>query len=292
MQQYGVKSILYVPFQIKNQPIGFAKLWDSRQKREFTAEEVVLCRALADQAAIAIEKARLFEQAQNEILERKRAEEQIKMSLKEKEVLLQEIHHRVKNNMQVISSLLNLQSGYVQDQQILEILQDSQNRVRSMALIHEKLYRSENLAQIDFGEYVRDLTADLVRSSGAQSEKVALEVRVDNVFLDIDTAVPCGLILNELVSNSLKHAFPKNLTGDLLVELRAGPEGMLQLNVVDNGIGFPQELDYHQLDSLGLQLVTSLVEQLDGTIALDPAEGTNFQIKFRRSNLSGNSQAN
>jgi two-component sensor histidine kinase len=292
MQQYGVKSILYVPFQIKNQPIGFAKLWDSRQKREFTAEEVVLCRALADQAAIAIEKARLFEQAQTEILERKRAEEQIKMSLKEKEVLLQEIHHRVKNNMQVISSLLNLQSGYVQDQQILEILQDSQNRVRSMALIHEKLYRSENLAQIDFGEYVRDLTADLVRSSGAQSEKVALEVRVDNVFLDIDTAVPCGLILNELVSNSLKHAFPKNLTGDLLVELRAGPEGMLQLNVVDNGIGFPQELDYHQLDSLGLQLVTSLVEQLDGTIALDPAEGTNFQIKFRRSNLSGNSQAN
>jgi two-component sensor histidine kinase len=160
-----------------------------------------------------------------------------------------------------------------------------------MALIHEKLYRSENLARIDFGEYIRDLAAFLFRSHGARSNAISLEIEADNVFLDIDTAAPCGLILNELVSNSLKHAFPKGCSGELLVELQAGSDGRFELNVSDNGIGFPQELDFQNLDSLGLQLVISLVEQLDGTIELDRGCGTKFTIRFHRSSLSGISEA-
>jgi two-component sensor histidine kinase len=287
MEQYGGKSILYIPLLVKGRLVGYTELWESRHRREFTPEEIALCQGISQQAAIALENAQLYEQAQQEIIERRRAEKQIEASLKEKEVLLQEIHHRVKNNLQVISSLLNLQSGYVEDQQTLEIFQDSQNRVRSMALIHEKLYQTENLARIEFAEYIGELTSYLFRSHPIGSQGINLNIETDNVFLDIDTAVPCGIILNELVSNSLKHAFPGNRTGQIRVELRTDEKDQLILIVADNGVGLPETLDLGNTPSLGLQLVNSLASQIDGTIELGRHNGTEFKITFAVSEKKG-----
>lgn len=215
---------------------------------------------------------------QAEVAERKRAEKQLRLSLKEKEVLLKEIHHRVKNNLQIISSLLNLQSGYVQDPQTLEIFRDSESRVRSMALIHEKLYRSRNLAQIDLGEYIRELAAYLSRSQNASGRGISLSVQADQVFLDVEAAVPCGLILNELISNALKHAFPGGRPGQVSIKLNAACDGRLTLVVADNGRGFPPGLDFQATESLGLQLVNILVSQLNGAIELNSECGTEFRI--------------
>jgi PAS domain S-box-containing protein len=216
-----------------------------------------------------------------DITERKWAEDQIRTSLTEKEVMLKEIHHRVKNNLQVISSLLKLQAGYLKDQRILEIFKESQNRVRAMALIHEKLYQSEDLAKTDFGEYIRSLINDLFRSYSVNSRLIRLELRVEEVRLNIDTAIPCGLMINELVSNSLKHAFPTGQAGIIRVDLRAQPDdNRYRLVVHDNGIGFPEDLDFRHTASLGLQLVYNLTNQLQGTIDLNRQPGSTFTITF------------
>lgn len=150
-----------------------------------------------------------------DITERKQTESQLKASLKEKEVLLKEIHHRVKNNLQIISSLLNLQSEYIQDKQDLDIFKVSQNRIESMALIHEKLYQSKDLARIDFGEYIRDLVCTLFCSYEVNSSAIDMKINIDQIFLGIDVAIPCGLMINEVVLNYLKHAFPKGRTGEI-----------------------------------------------------------------------------
>ncbi len=215
-----------------------------------------------------------------DITERKRAEEQIRASLREKEVLLKEIHHRVKNNLQVMSSLLYLQSKNIKDIETLEMFQDSQSRVRSMALVHEKLYQSQDLARIDFAEYVRSLASYLFRSYGVNANVIRLKISVDDVFLGVDTAIPCGLIINELVSNCLKHAFPGGRVGEIHIELRVDDEGQFALMISDNGIGFPKELDFRDTGSLGLQLVNTLVGQLESTIELDRSVGTKFKITF------------
>jgi len=217
-----------------------------------------------------------------DITERKRAEELIKASLEEKEVLLKEIHHRVKNNLQIISSLLYLQSKGVKDEKTLEVFRDSQSCVKSMALIHEKIYASGDLAKIDFGEYIRDLTDNLFSSYGINADKVALKIDVKDVSFGVNLAVPCGLIINELISNSLKHAFPEGKTGEIVVSLRVAKEKEVELIVSDNGIGIPEDLDYKNTDSLGTQLVVNLVEkQLKGTIELDRKGGTTLTIKFK-----------
>jgi len=227
-----------------------------------------------------------------DITERVQAEERIKASLHEKEVLLQEIHHRVKNNLQVISSLLKLQSRQIEDPQTLEIFKDSQHRIRTMALIHEKLYRSGNLAQINFAEYIRELTTFLFHSYGIHARGVSLTIQADQVPLSIDNAVPCGLILNELISNALKHAFPpgqERLAGparpadeadEIQIELRQADDKTLTLVVADNGIGWPPDLDFCNTSSFGLQLVNNLVKQLEGSIELDSRRGTQFKIKL------------
>lgn len=217
--------------------------------------------------------------ADRNIAKRKQAEEQIKASLKEKEVLLKEIHHRIKNNLQVISSLLNLQSGYIIDKDAIEMFKESQNRVKSMALIHEKLYQSKDLARIDFAEYIRNLTNYLFRSYGVTSNRIKLKKNVDDVFLGLDTAIPCGLIINELVSNSLKHAFPDGKEGEIHICLFLDND-KFTLIVRDNGVGFPKDLDFRNTESLGLQLVITLVEQLEGTIDLKRSGGTEFKIIF------------
>jgi len=208
--------------------------------------------------------------------ERRIAEERIRASLKEKEVLLKEVHHRVKNNLQIISSLLNLQSKYIKDDQALEMFKESRNRIRSMTLIHEKLYRSKDLANIDVAEYIQNLSSNLFRSYSAG--RISLRTQVDDILLGVDTAIPCGLIINELVSNSLKHAFPDK-QGEILVDLHRD-NGKFTLRVRDNGVGFPEHVDFRNTDSLGLQLVCTLTDQLDGEIELDRAGGTEFRITF------------
>jgi PAS domain S-box-containing protein len=216
----------------------------------------------------------------DDITERKLAEDKIKASLREKEVLLKEVHHRVKNNLQVISSLLNLQSRYVKDTEALEMFKESQTRVRSMALIHEKLYQSEDLARIDIAGYIRDLTTSLFHSYGASAATIKVKTDVHDILLDINTAIPCGLIINELVSNSLNHAFPDGRGGKLVIELRSHKDKHCSLIISDNGIGFPEDIDFRNTESLGMQLVITLVEQLDGTIELDRSKGTEFRIRF------------
>jgi PAS domain S-box-containing protein len=215
-----------------------------------------------------------------DISERVRAEEQIKASLREKEVLLKEIHHRVKNNLQVISSMLYLQSKNIQDRQTIEMFQESQYRVRSMALVHEWLYQSPDLARIDFAEYVRSLANHLFQSYGVNANVIQLKINVDDVSLGVNTAIPCGLIINELVSNSLKHAFSDGREGEICIEVRVDRDGKHTLMVSDNGVGFPEDLDFRDAGSLGLQLVNTLVDQLEGTIELDRSGGTAFKIMF------------
>jgi PAS domain S-box-containing protein len=199
------------------------------------------------------------------VTEKKESERQIKQSLKEKEVLLKEVHHRVKNNLQVISSILNLQSSYVKDQNTLDILRESQNRIKSMSFIHESLYHTENFSSIDFSDYILNLSKNLVHSYRVYNELVDLKLDIGKVVLNLDQAIPCGLIVNELVSNALK-----------LEEI----DKMVFLHVADTGIGLPDGIDFRNTDSLGLQLVVTLVEQLEGEIELDTSNGTKYIINF------------
>jgi PAS domain S-box-containing protein len=216
------------------------------------------------------------------ITERKLAEEEIRASLKEKEVLLQEVHHRVKNNMQLISSLFSLQSRRIKDKQAFEILKSSQNRIRSMGLIHEKLYKTKDFARVDFNEYVRSLTNHLFSSYGINKEAIKLNTNIKDVFLDINTAIPCGLIINELVSNSMKYGFPDGKKGEIKIAVLPLNKNKVELIVSDNGVGLPEEVEFRNTESLGLHLVTILVDgQLHGDIKLERDGGTSFHIRFK-----------
>jgi two-component sensor histidine kinase len=216
-----------------------------------------------------------------DITERKRAEELVKASLKEKEVLLQEIHHRVKNNMMIITSLLQLQSKQIEDEHYREMFNISINRIKSMALIHEKLYKSKDLAKVDFKGYFKDMINSMVISYRLSSRKVALKTDVEDITFGIDTAIPCGLIVNELVSNSLKHAFLEDRDGEIKVSLSRNGKAEVELTVSDNGVGMPEDVDFRKTDSLGLNLVNALVGQLQGKIELYREKGTEFIITLK-----------
>lgn len=222
--------------------------------------------------------------AVQDITQRKHTEEEILNSLKEKELLLKEVHHRVKNNMQVIVSMLSLQSAQVSDEMMLSLLRESQNRVRSMALVHEKLYQSNNLAQIDFYDYLQHLTSTLFHSYSPYSSNVKLTLDIGDIVLSIDAAIPCGLIINELVSNALKHAFPDHRAGEVIVGMRRLTPPTLELVVENNGVTFPETLDFRHTESLGMQLMLSLVKQLSGEIEMQRlSPGTRFLIRFPHS---------
>jgi PAS domain S-box-containing protein len=219
-----------------------------------------------------------------DVTELKKTEEQLKSLLHEKETLLKEVFHRVKNNFQIVSSLLNLQSHTIRNPQVLSVLQESRDRIRTMSLVHEKLYRSESLTGIRFDEYAKELAAGLFDSYGADPFKVSLKIDAEVVSLGMDTAVPCGLIVNELVSNSLKHAFPADWTKNGLISIRLRRErnGWIRLAVADNGRGLPPGMDVKEAQSLGLHLVTMLTEdQLGGKLKIEKRNGTKITIEFK-----------
>jgi len=214
-----------------------------------------------------------------DITERKEAEERLKTSLVEKDVLLKEVHHRVKNNLQIISSLLNLQLKKIVDEKTRGELNATRDRIRSMALIHAKLYQSENIAQIDFAEYVSEFADQLVRLYDVRPERIRLLLDVEKLYLDVDVAIPCGMIINALLTNALKYAFPGGGRGEIVVRLRA-EEQLLRLCVEDDGVGIPPQVDIENSSSLGLQLVRALVQQLGGRMSVERDGGRRIEVQM------------
>ncbi len=215
-----------------------------------------------------------------DITELKDAENRIKASLKDKEVLLKEVHHRVKNNMQIISSLLNLQINYLNDEDAVDVLKESQNRVRSMAMIHEKLYLSKDLTQINFLDYIQSLVSNLFHSYNIKEDQIKPILEIKDINLNIETAIPCGLIINELISNCLKYAFPNQMKGEIIITLKS-IEDKFELIIGDNGIGLPENINLNEIETLGILLVKSLTEQIDGKISIYRKHGTQFKIIFK-----------
>lgn len=214
-----------------------------------------------------------------DISERKLVETRLRSSLEEKEVLLKEIHHRVKNNLQIVSSMLSLQIRQIEDPKARELFTESQTRVRSIALFHEKLYQSKDLRRVEIGEYLKGLTSGLFTTYGVNPDDISLTIDAEEVSLGVDAAISCGLIVNELVSNSLKHAFPAGRKGQVQVKLARDGDGVV-LDVCDDGVGVPAAIDFRNPGTLGLKLVSILTEQVGGTITLDRTTGTRFVIRF------------
>jgi PAS domain S-box-containing protein len=207
-------------------------------------------------------------------------EAQLRGSLQDKEVLLKEVYHRIKNNLQVVVSLLDLQADALEDPQARAVFDDCQRRIQAMALVHEALYQSSSLARVHIGDYARRLAGDLLRAQSVQPEHIRLTLEADDVWLSAEKAMPCGLILNELLTNCAKHAFPAGRAGEIRLIVQADAEAQVALSVCDNGVGFPEGLDFRNTASLGMQLACLLTEQLGGTIALERRHGTAVTIRF------------
>ncbi len=289
----------YQPEEVIGRTSQELGLWVNRGDRERLVAEINRCGYVTDLEAefrkkdgsvltgqlsarvIEIEGEPCIVNIVRDVTEKRRVDELMRASLEEKTVLLQEIHHRVKNNLQIISSLLELQSGLIVDEQFRRYVLDSQNRIMAMALVHEKLYQSECFAAIDFGDYIDDLAHALFAGYVKDSQLVQIRVDAGDFSLGIDEAIPCGLIVNELVSNSLKHAFPSGRRGHITVQSHAGADGRITLKVADTGIGLPPLLDFDTTETLGLQLVAMLVKQLKGTVEMNSGQsGTVFVITF------------
>lgn len=226
------------------------------------------------------EKPVAFMTTARDITHHKDVEAQMKASLKEKNVLLKEIHHRVKNNLQIISSLLNLQSMYIEDKEAFKVFKESQNRVKSMAMIHEKLYQSGNFAEINVAEYLNNLIDNIYISYGVNPDIIKPKINAENVFLDINKSIPCFLIVNEVITNSIKHAFPEGRSGEIQIDFKKNNEKHI-LTIKDNGIGLPENLNIKETNTLGMQLIFGLISQLDGKIEVNSNNGTEFKITFK-----------
>lgn len=224
----------------------------------------------------------LWISVQEDITDRRQAEDQVKASLREKEILLRELYHRTKNNMQVIRSMLSLQSSYIKDENVLKIFQETENRIQSMALVHHKLYQTKDLSNISLKEYISELGDILLESYSVQSDKVLIVSDMDDVSVLIDTAVPCGLIVNELISNSLKHAFPEDMKGEIRIRLCRTDQGEILIRISDNGVGVPEGFDFRETKTLGLETIFGIGEiQLEGEVIFDTSNGVACQIRFK-----------
>ena len=253
-----------------NQDITDFKLMES----EIRSLNIVLEQRVKDRTEALLKANEALEEENAQRLE---AEGKLQASYNEKVMLLKEIHHRVKNNLQIIASLLNLQSRYIADEKTLAAIRESQNRVKAMALVHEKLYRSEDIAHISLHDYIRFLGTGLFQFYDAKARGIQFKLEISDIDLDIDAAIPLGLIINELISNSLKYAFPEGRTGEVSISVKR-QDHILNVLFHDTGIGIPADLDWRNAPSLGLRLVITLVDQMDGTVELDRSEGTRFTM--------------
>lgn len=270
---FPVESLVILPLTAADEHIGLVELYDFNHQTQLTPSQFALLRSVADKASYSIQNARLLQQTRQRLLEKTTL-------LNEKDVLLKEVHHRVKNNLQVIASLLSLQASQTPEPRIADALNESQNRVRTMALIHEKLYQSTDLSQVDFADYLRGLVCSLTQTYSAASGRVAVNIHSHELTLDIQTAIPCGLIVNELISNALKHAFPNDRSGQVSITLTRHEHGEVRLVVRDDGVGFPEDVDIHQTRSLGLQLVNSLAHQIGASVEKVDGDGTSVVLQF------------
>ena len=217
-----------------------------------------------------------------DITDRKMLDQQLQASLKEKEVLLQEVHHRVKNNMQVIISMINLQCAKIQDNQICNELNKTVDRINSMALVHNQLYKSKDFLKVDINQYLNNIAENLFVSRGVDTARISLKIGKNDIALGLDSAISCGLIINELITNSLKYAFPENRKGEIRLEFVHLDDGQLEMRVSDDGVGVPMNFDFQDSDTLGVQIVKDIAEhQLGGTVKLDNTQGSKFFIRFK-----------
>jgi len=271
----------YAQFQIRKEKRKRRGDGTSEYEISIVKKDGEVCRLHVFRKEILWNGKRQFQVIYQDITERKLVEEQLHASLREKELLLREVHHRVKNNMQVITGLLDLQAASSGNQELIEMLNESQRRIQAMALIHEKLYDSKDFARIDMAGYVRTLSQELFQSYKINPVKIDLIIQTDGVYVDINKAIPCGLILNELISNALKHAFPGDRRGELQIIIRETKNTEIEIVVRDNGLSLPDDVDLHQPRTVGLHLVNGLVKnQLDGQMEVRRDNGTEFRIKF------------
>lgn len=287
LERFEVKANLVVPILVKiDEDKTGSCLWgllvahQCSSSRDWEDHQLDLLDQLTVQIAIAIQQSTIFQQAQNQLAERQKAEMDLRAALVEKEVLLKEIHHRVKNNLQIVSSLLQLQSQTLKDPEIIRVFQESQNRIDSISLIHKNLYISPNIGKLDVVDYIENLVTSILISYQVEPGRISLETNIDAVNLNVDQAIACGLVINELLSNSLKHAFPDQRLGKITIDLH-NIGNNIEMIIQDNGVGLPDNLDWSNTDSLGLSLVYDLVtEQIEGSITVERDHGTVFKIQF------------
>jgi PAS domain S-box-containing protein len=276
----NVKSALIVPIKLEKKVIGAIQIYSGRENA-YTNDQLTFIEGLMQPLAFATNNAALYQNAQKEIRERTQAEIRTNESLMEKELLLKEVNHRVKNNLQIINSLMNIQARHLNDEKLLLLFKESQNRIKSISLIHELLYTSNNLLKVNFSKYVKDLTTYLLHSFGIEHDRIILHVDTVESLMSIENLIPCGLIINELVSNSLEHAFPEQMKGEIYVILKyIDDTNHYELTVKDNGIGLPNNFDIHVSSTLGLKIVTNLVKQLNGKMEVKNGKGTEYKIVF------------
>ena len=269
--EHQPKSILCCPIIYQNQLQGIIYLENSLVEAAFTPKKSEILQVLLFQVSISIENARLYKNLENHA--------SVKESLAQKEILLKEIHHRVKNNLSVVSSLLDLQSSYIDNPQVNKLIENCQNRITAMALVHQHLYGNSQLNKINFAQYIESLVDRLTYLHGSK-DRINVILEIEPIEINIESANPCGLIVNELISNALEHGFGDRGRGNIWLSLKANSEGKNVLSVRDDGVGFKDGLDLYNSDSLGLELVCTLVAQIDGEIKLDRTNGTEIKIVF------------
>jgi two-component sensor histidine kinase len=266
LQEQGIKSMMIVPMMLRHQCLGFVGFDYVRAIHEYNDMETELIE--------------LFAQMLVNIKSREKQENKLVESLEEKATLMKEIHHRVKNNLQVISSLLYLQSNHIEDPEIKKILKISENRIIALATLHEKIYQSKEFSKFDFKAYVEAIIEHLVSYYTNEKFKLKLNMNIERIYLSIDKAIICGLIINELITNAIQHAFTNKDKGTVAVAIKEQDE-WITMEIADNGKGMPQNIDYLKTQSLGIQLVENLVKQLKGTLSMESEKGTLVFIKFR-----------